>query len=138
MKSSIKQVLLRELMRIRRHPRYVIILTLGIVFTFTFFATMTRNGQPQKLPIAASTKSQGDVFFCWGGGSAKPYVDSGAVLKLDEYLEKYNVREDLLDGTLTYGTYDGGVYGLPLKQWAGVLFCNQELFDQYNVKIPAT
>ena len=39
-------------MRIRRHPRYVIILTLGIVFTFTFFATMTRNGQPQKLPIA--------------------------------------------------------------------------------------
>ncbi|MBR0408179.1 MAG: extracellular solute-binding protein [Clostridia bacterium] len=94
--------------------------------------------QTQKLPIAASTKSQGDVFFCWGGGSAKPYVDSGAVLKLDEYLEKYNVREDLLDGTLTYGTYDGGVYGLPLKQWAGVLFCNQELFDQYNVKIPAT
>ena len=52
MKSSIKQVLLRELMRIRRHPRYVIILTLGIVFTFTFFATMTRNGQPQELPIA--------------------------------------------------------------------------------------
>ena len=94
--------------------------------------------QTAKLPIAASTKSQGDVFFCWGGGSAKPYVDSGAVLQLDSYLEKNNVKDELLDGTLTYGTYNGGVYGLPLKQWAGVLFCNQELFDQYNVKIPAT
>ena len=94
--------------------------------------------QTAKLPIAASTKSQGDVFFCWGGGSAKPYVDSGAVMQLDTYLEKNNVYDDLLDGTLTYGTYNGGVYGLPLKQWAGVLFCNQELFDQYDVKIPTT
>ena len=94
--------------------------------------------QTQKLPIAASTKSQGDVFFCWGGGSAKPYVDSGAVLKLDDYLEKYNVRDELLEGTLTYGTYGDGVYGLPLKQWAGVLFCNQELFDEYGVAIPTT
>ena len=94
--------------------------------------------QTTKLPIAASTKSQGDVFFCWGGGSAKTYVDAGAVLRLDEYLEKANVYDSLLDGTLTYGTYDGGIYGLPLKQWAGVLFCNQEIFDEYGVKIPET
>lgn len=94
--------------------------------------------QTTKLPIAASNKSQGDVFFCWGGGSAKPYVESGAVLALDDYMKEYGVYDEILDGTLTYGTFDGKVYGLPLKQWAGVLFCNQELFDQYNVKIPET
>ena len=94
--------------------------------------------QTTKLPIAASTKSQGDVFFSWGGGYAKTYVDAGTVLQLDSYLEKAGVYDEILDGTLTYATYDGGVYGLPLKQWAGVLFCNQELFDQYGVKIPTT
>ena len=94
--------------------------------------------QTAKLPIAAATKSQGDVFFCWGGGAAQTYVDAGAVLQLDPYLEKYGIYDEILDGTLTYGTYNGGVYGLPLKQWAGVLFCNQELFDQYQVKIPET
>lgn len=94
--------------------------------------------QNTKLPIAASNNSQGDVFFCWGGGFAKTYVEAGSVLALDEYMQEYNVYDELLDGTLTYGTFDGKVYGLPLKQWAGVLFCNQELFDQYNVKIPET
>ena len=94
--------------------------------------------QTQKLPIAAATKSQGDVFFCWGGGAAQKYVDSGAVLRLDEYLDKYNVYDQILDGTLTYGTYGDGIYGLPLKQWAGVLFCNQEIFDEYGVAIPTT
>jgi len=42
----------RELRRIMRHPRYLVILTLGAVFAFVFFATMTREGQPQDLPVA--------------------------------------------------------------------------------------
>lgn len=33
-------------------PRYLVILTLAVVFSFVFFATMTREGQPQKLPVA--------------------------------------------------------------------------------------
>lgn len=94
--------------------------------------------QNTKLPIAASTGSQGDVFFSWGAGSSQPYVDAGVVMQLDEYLEKYGVYDEILDGTLTNATYNGHVYGLPLKQWAGVLYCNQELFDQYSLKIPET
>lgn len=101
-------------------------------------ATQEVEYQQTKLRIAASNKSQGDVFFCWGGGYAKDYVDAGAVLPLDAYFEKYGVYDQILEGTLVNGIYDGKVYGLPLKQWAGVLFCNQELFDQYGVKIPQT
>ncbi|MBQ7885258.1 MAG: extracellular solute-binding protein [Clostridia bacterium] len=101
-------------------------------------ATQEVEYQQTKLRIAASNKSQGDVFFCWGGGYAKDYVDAGAVLPLDEYFEKYGIHDQILEGTLVNGIYDGKIYGLPLKQWAGVLFCNQELFDQYGVKIPET
>lgn len=52
MYKSIHRVLVRELYRIRKNPRYPIILTLGIVFVFIFFATMTKEGQPRRLPIA--------------------------------------------------------------------------------------
>ena len=46
------RVIKRELRRIWLQPRYVIILTLGIGFAFLFFATMMREGQPEKLPVA--------------------------------------------------------------------------------------
>ena len=48
----LRRVILRELRRIFYNPRYPIILTLGIVLTFVIFATMTREGQPKRLPIA--------------------------------------------------------------------------------------
>ena len=46
------RVIKRELRRVVRKPRYVIILTIGIVFSFVFFATLMNDGQPQKLPVA--------------------------------------------------------------------------------------
>lgn len=47
-----KRVFIRELHRIWRQPRYLIILTLGAAFAFVFFATMMSEGQPEKLPVA--------------------------------------------------------------------------------------
>ncbi|MCR4816180.1 MAG: ABC transporter permease [Bacteroidales bacterium] len=45
-------VMLREMHRIWRNPRYIIILSLGIILTFVFFMTMTTEGQPKKLSVA--------------------------------------------------------------------------------------
>ncbi len=50
--KGVYSVMRRELHRIWRNPRYLIIMTLGIVFTFVFFATMTREGQPKCLSVA--------------------------------------------------------------------------------------
>lgn len=91
-----------------------------------------------KLQVAAANGTQGDVFFSYGGGQAKPYAESGVVMPLDEYFEESGIGDKLLPGSLTYCTYDGKAYGIPLKQWAGVLFCNQALFDEYGVEIPTT
>lgn len=46
------RVIHRELRRMVLQPRYLIILTLGAVFSFHFFATLTSEGQPQDLPVA--------------------------------------------------------------------------------------
>lgn len=42
----------RELRRVIAHPRYPLLLTLGIIFSYVFFITLTEEGQPEKLPIA--------------------------------------------------------------------------------------
>ena len=106
--------------------------------TIESIATQEFEYQQTKLRIAAANRSQGDVFMCWGGGYAETYVNAGAVLPLDDYLAANKVYDDLLDGSLTYATYGGKVYGLPLKQWVGVLYCNHELFEQYGAKLPET
>ena len=94
--------------------------------------------QTTKLRVAAADSSQGDIFFCWGGGYAQTYVDAGVVLPLGEYYEQYGIEDQLLQGATTYCTYGDEVYGLPLKQWAGVLYCNKDIFDEYGLEIPAT
>lgn len=45
------RVVNRELQRIWHSPRYLAILTLAAVLSFVFFATMTHEGQPQKLHV---------------------------------------------------------------------------------------
>ena len=50
--DKLSNVLQRELTRIMAHPRYLIFATLGIAFSYVFFLTLMRDGQPQKLPIA--------------------------------------------------------------------------------------
>ncbi len=49
--NPIYRVFLRESRRLIRYPRYLVILTIGAVFSFIFFATMTNEGQPQRLPV---------------------------------------------------------------------------------------
>ncbi len=49
--NPVYRVFQRECKRLIRYPRYLVILTIGVVFSFVFFATMTDEGQPQRLPV---------------------------------------------------------------------------------------
>ncbi|WP_313559704.1 extracellular solute-binding protein [Ruminiclostridium cellobioparum] len=101
-------------------------------------ATQQDEYQQRKLKVAAANGSQGDVFMTYGAGYSKPFIAAGAVLPLDSYLEADKTKDRLMNGVLDYFTYDGKVYGLPLKKWAGILFCNTELFEKNNVAYPET
>ena len=41
----------REVRRIKGEPRYTLLLTLGVIISFVFFATVTDEGQPKRLPV---------------------------------------------------------------------------------------
>lgn len=94
--------------------------------------------QFRKLKVAVSNNSQGDIFLSYGGGYSQSIVDAGAALPLGSYLEADQTYDRMQDGVLEYFTYGNEVYGLPIKKWAGVLFCNKELFSQYNLEYPET
>ncbi len=90
-----------------------------------------------KIKTAIAANEAPDVFFTWGGGFTQPFVDAGKLLDLTPYL-KDGTRNRLVGGALQNQTYNGKVYSMPFSVWAGVLFCNQELFTKNNVKIPET
>lgn len=89
-----------------------------------------------KLKNSVSTNQLPDIFFTWSAGFSKPFVDSGKVLALDEYMG--DIKDKLLPGITDSMTYDGKVYGLPYQMQVAPLYCNKELFDKYSVKIPET
>lgn len=52
MKKAFGDTWQRELRLLARRPRHVVLLTLGLVFSYLFFLTLMTEGQPAKLPIA--------------------------------------------------------------------------------------
>ena len=48
---GLKQSIEREIERIFKHPRYLIILTIGVIFSYVFFLSLMDEGQPERLPI---------------------------------------------------------------------------------------
>lgn len=90
-----------------------------------------------KIKTAIAANEAPDVFFSWGAGFVKPFVDAGKVLALDGYLTD-GTADKMNPGSATFFTFNGKIYGLPAYQWVGVLYCNTELFQKYGVKIPET
>ncbi|MCM1125929.1 MAG: extracellular solute-binding protein [Lachnospiraceae bacterium] len=90
-----------------------------------------------KLKTAMAGNELPDVFFNWGAGTMKPYVDAGLVLPLDEYMTD-EVKSRILGGTLDNFIFDGKTYGYPYSVAVASLYVNTELFEQNNVKVPET
>lgn len=92
-----------------------------------------------KLKTTLAAGSASDVFYSWGGGFSKSFVDAGIVENLDAYVDSGVIDMDkMMPNICNNFYYDGSLYGLPLDSFMGVLMCNQELFDQYGLEVPKT
>ncbi|EMS72110.1 extracellular solute-binding protein [Ruminiclostridium cellobioparum] len=91
-----------------------------------------------KLKTAVAANEAPDVFYSWGAGFTKPFVDAGKVLPLDEYIASSGAGDKILPGATDFFKFDNKTYGIPYSKWVAVLYCNKDLFDQNGVKIPAT
>jgi len=109
----------------KRHPEVQITIT-----------TTTTETYKSKLPSALAVNEGPDIFFVWGYGFAEPIVKSGKAVDLTPYVQE--MKENALSNTFDALTYEDKIYGLPLFGWIMGLYCNTEMFDRYNIKIPET
>lgn len=86
---------------------------------------------------AMSANEIPDVFFSWGAGFARPFVESGRVAVITDYLSE-DALQDLHPNAGSNFTYDDNLYGLPFISWMGILYCNEDMFRQAGVKVPDT
>ncbi|MFG2648026.1 ABC transporter substrate-binding protein [Streptomyces sp. NPDC048436] len=93
-----------------------------------------------KLQTIISSKQAPDVFFNWGGGSIKPFVDAGLLLPLDDFIAKDPaLKSKFLPSVFNSATVDGKSYGIPMRGTQPVmLFNNGKVLKEAGVKPPKT
>ncbi|MFE9393081.1 ABC transporter substrate-binding protein [Streptomyces sp. NPDC006784] len=93
-----------------------------------------------KLQTIIRSKQAPDVFFNWGGGSIKPFVDAGLLLPLDPFIAKNpDLKAKFLPSVFNSAVVDGKSYGIPMRGTQPVLlFNNGEVLKKAGVQPPKT
>ena len=86
-----------------------------------------------KIKTAIAANEAPDIEYMYGGSFVKPYIKSGNILPLDEYITQ-DVKDKLIESTLDGCTVDGKIYSLPMYSFIASLYCNKELFDKADRK----
>jgi len=94
----------------------------------------------QKLQVAMGAHNPPDIFFGWGGGILKSYVDAGDVYDLTADLNADPAWKDkFLPAVMPTATINGKIYGVPINGTQPCLFFyNKDMFKQYNLSAPQT
>ncbi|GAB3364066.1 ABC transporter substrate-binding protein [Modestobacter lapidis] len=103
-------------------------------------ATFGNDPYKQRLRTAIGSPQAPDLFFNWGGGNLKEYVDAGKVEDLTPLLdENPELKDAFLPSVLAGAQLDGQYYGLPMRGMQPVvLFYNEQVLDAAGVSVPTT
>ncbi len=104
---------------------------------FTWDATQNQDYKP-KLKAAAAADELPDIFFTWGMGFLKEFVDAGRIYCLqDEY--EANYKGQMAESMLGNHSFDGKLYAVPYYFNIVGLFANMDLLAQVGYDhIPTT
>lgn len=94
----------------------------------------------QKLQVAMGAHNPPDIFFGWGGGVLKSYINANDVYDLTSALNADSSWKSRFLPTVMSGvTFNGKIYGVPNSGLQPVLFFyNKSIFDQYHLSPPQT
>ncbi|WP_031086074.1 extracellular solute-binding protein [Streptomyces sp. NRRL WC-3549] len=93
-----------------------------------------------KLRSAMGSPNAPDVFYNWGGGSIKPYVEAKQLVDLTDTVKNDPaLKNGFIPSIMTAGGLDGKVYGVPMRGMQPVmLFYNKTLFEKHGLQAPKT
>ncbi len=98
--------------------------------------TFENESYKTKIKAAVAAKELPDIFFTWGGGFSTAFVQSGAVLPVDDAYA--NFQDQLPKSMLGNLTWDGKIYGTGYTMNVSMLFYNKTMFEKYGLKAPTT
>lgn len=86
-----------------------------------------------KLRTSMGAGNPPDLFYGWGGGILKSYVDAGKVEDIGSSVDTSKYFESVMGGV----TFGGKVYGIPKAGMQPVIFYyNKSIFKKYNLSPP--
>ena len=102
--------------------------------------TFANDPYKGKLRTSIGSANQPDVFYNWGGGNLKEYVDAGEVADLTDFLAANpDFADQFLPSVLGVGTIDGKVYGLPMQGVLPVvMYANKDVLASAGIDQMAT
>ena len=104
----------------------------GMSVTIQFFQN---DPYKNKLRTSIGSGNPPTLFFGWGGGILKSYVDAGEVADVTSSVDTGKFLPSVMDAV----TFGGKVYGVPMSGTQPVLFYyNKEIFDKYSLTPPKT
>ncbi|PKP60294.1 hypothetical protein CVT91_05355 [Candidatus Atribacteria bacterium HGW-Atribacteria-1] len=77
-----------------------------------------------------------DIWFSWGGGILKAYVDAGCVADLTDLLNEPWAVEMVPRTVLGQSSFYGKHYAFPFTTWVGHFYINTDLFGKCGVNVP--
>lgn len=94
----------------------------------------------QKLQVAMGAHNPPDIFFGWGGGILKSYIDANDVYDMTADLNADSSwKNRFLPSVMSGVTFNGKIYGVPNSGIQPVLFFyNKAIFEQYHLTPPQT
>ncbi|TQS44243.1 ABC transporter substrate-binding protein [Cryptosporangium phraense] len=103
-------------------------------------STYINDAYKQKIQVAMGSPNAPDVFYNWGGGNLKQFVDANQVAPLDDALaKKPEVKDAFLPAVLKTANLDGKQYGLPMTGTQPVIFFyNKKVFTAAGAQPPKT
>lgn len=94
----------------------------------------------QKLQVAMGAHNPPDIFFGWGGGVLKSYIDANDVYDMTPDLNADSSwKGRFLPAVMSGVTFNGEIYGVPNSGMQPVMFFyNKAIFDKYHLTPPQT
>ena len=94
----------------------------------------------QKLQVAMGANNPPNIFFGWGGGVLKSYIDANDVYDMtSDFNADSSWKNRFLPAVMSAVTFNGKIYGVPNSGMQPVLFFyNKDIFNQYHLTPPQT
>lgn len=101
---------------------------------------LATDGLKTRLRTSAAADEMPDLFVMWPGAMTKEFVNGDLLQPINDFLDaNADWKNNFIENALVDYTVDGNIYSAPMNLApSSLLYYNEALFKQYNVKVPTT